>query len=67
MQLLRLLLLFCCALQFIAAEAFGDLLYAQRRVWEALIPDEPFVDRRLLKLNEPIATDRTDPVASPEG
>ncbi|CDJ56106.1 hypothetical protein, conserved [Eimeria maxima] len=53
--------------QFIAAEAFGDLLYAQRRVWEALIPDEPFVDRRLLKLNEPIATDRTDPVASPEG
>ncbi|CDJ27158.1 GJ24429, related [Eimeria mitis] len=48
--------------QFTAAEAFGDLLYAQRRVWEALIPDEPFVDRRLLKLDEPTAADSTDPV-----
>ncbi|XP_026192627.1 uncharacterized protein LOC34617809 [Cyclospora cayetanensis] len=33
-----------------AAEAFGDLLYARRRVWESLIPEEPFVDRRLVKL-----------------
>ncbi|CDJ40456.1 hypothetical protein, conserved [Eimeria tenella] len=36
--------------QFAAAEAFGSLEYAQRRVWESLIPDEPFADRRLLKL-----------------
>ncbi|OEH73720.1 hypothetical protein cyc_00680 [Cyclospora cayetanensis] len=36
--------------QLAAAEAFGDLLYARRRVWESLIPEEPFVDRRLVKL-----------------
>ncbi|CDJ45919.1 Leucine-rich repeat-containing protein 23, related [Eimeria brunetti] len=55
--------------QFTAAEAFGDLIYAQRRVWETLIPDEPFVDRRLLKLQEPTAAtaaDSPDSVVSPD-
>ncbi|CDI85842.1 hypothetical protein, conserved [Eimeria praecox] len=52
--------------RFAAAEAFGDVLYAQRRVWEAIIPDEPFVDRRLLKLHEPKATDPTDPLLAPD-
>ncbi|KAL8433068.1 hypothetical protein Efla_006267 [Eimeria flavescens] len=36
--------------QLAAKEAFGDLVYIHRRVWEALIGEESFEDRRLLKL-----------------
>ncbi|KAL8275042.1 hypothetical protein Esti_001098 [Eimeria stiedai] len=35
-----------------AREAFGELVYIHRRVWESLVDDEAFEDRRLLKLEE---------------
>lgn len=38
--------------QLAATEGFGGLVYIQRRIWESLIRDESFTDRRLLRLNE---------------
>ncbi|KAL8444939.1 hypothetical protein Emag_005259 [Eimeria magna] len=41
-----------------AREAFGELIYIHRRVWESLVDDEAFEDRRLLKLEEEILEDK---------